>query len=256
MLRRLKDAIKRLLALFGLVIFKRSTGIYIAEEEIPGIAVKLCGSNNPLVIDGGAHTGAFVDAIRESCPGARFLCFEPDPTLASMLRGRFKGDTEIQVVQAALGMECGNAVFNINRGRATNSLASVSSLTGGVLSDLTTTVERIDVIVTTLDEELRQRGSAPCDIVKLDLQGYDLPALKGAAVALRSAKVVIVEVWFAPVYTPTPTFLDTCVFMKERGFEVYTLAGLHFGTDDRLLWSDALFVRDDAKALCNAVTIG
>lgn len=256
MIRTLKTGIKRALSLFGIVIFKRGTGIYIAEEEIPSLALRLSGIAEPMVVDGGAHKGAFVDAIRRSCPRSKFVCFEPDPTLAAGLRQRFSADPSVQVVQCALGSVSGKAIFNINQSRATNSLAPVVGGTTGVLNALTATQERIEVAVTTLDDSMRDRAVEVCDIIKLDLQGYDFPALKGAALTLKSAKVLIVEVWFAPVYTSGPTYLETCEFLRNSGFELYNLAGLHYGTNDRLMWSDAIFVRKESSRLSEPLTIG
>jgi FkbM family methyltransferase len=253
--RLLKQVLKRLLAQFGLVIFKRSSGLYFAEDKIPALALKLCSTADPLVIDGGAHRGAFVDAIRAVCPGARLVCFEPDPVSASALRERFSGDKNLLMIQSALGADCGNAVFNINRSRATNSLSTMTDATTGLLNQLTTTVDRIEVAVTTLDEAMRAHAFPACDFIKLDLQGHDLEALKGAKVALKSAKVVIVEVWFTLIYARSATFAAICEFMSEHGFAIYSLAGLHYGTDGRLLWSDALFVRNDAEVLKAPVNV-
>jgi len=255
MIRTLKLAVKALLARFGVVIFKRSTGIYIAENETPALALRLCGIAEPMVVDGGAHRGSFVEAIRKLSPGARFLCFEPDPLLADALRTKFFRNPEVQIVPSALGSACGTADFNINRSRANNSLLSSSGDTSGRLGEIMETVERIEVEVTTLDEALRRAEFGSCDILKLDLQGHDLQALAGAAHSLRTVRVVIVEVWYAPVYTDSVTFLQIFNLLHDSGFVIYTLAGLHYSTADRLLWSDAIFVRADLPVLIEPLAI-
>jgi len=254
-IRFIKQIIKKLLASFGLVIFKRSTGIYIGEDETPALALRLCGAAQPVVVDGGAHKGAFVDAVRAISRDARFLCFEPDPELAEGLRRKFAGDDHVEIVQAALGSSGGTATFNINRSRACNSLASSDGGATGVLGELMTTVDRIEVKVTTLDEAMLDARALTCDIVKLDLQGHDLEALGGAGQTLKSAKVVIVEVWFTAVYKGTVTYLEICDLLRRRGFSLYSLAGLHYSTTDRLLWSDAIFLREDSPLFAEPVTI-
>jgi FkbM family methyltransferase len=254
-IRFIKQVIKRLLAGFGLVIFKRSTGIYVSEDETPALALRLCGAVQPIIIDGGAHKGAFVDAVRKLSPEARFLCFEPDPLLAAGLREKFAGDANVQIVQAALGSTGGTATFNINRSRACNSLVSSGGGATGVLGELMVTMEKIDVEVTTLDEAMMHARVPACDIVKLDLQGHDLEALSGASQTLKSAKVIIVEVWYAPVYAGTVTYLKICDLLQNSGFSIYSLAGLHYSTTDRLLWSDAVFLRADAAQFAEPVTI-
>ena len=255
MIRFLKQIVKRLLASFGLIIFKRSTGIYIGENEIPSLALRLCGVAQPVIIDGGAHEGAFVDAVRALCPAAQFLCFEPDPSLANRLRYKYSGDPGVQIVQSALGSACGSATFNINQSRACNSLAASGSGTTGTLGTLMTTLDRIEVEVTTLDDAMRMAKIPACNIIKLDLQGHDLPALQGGVGALGLSNVVIVEVWYAPVYTNTVTYLEIFDFLRNRGFSIYALAGLHYSTADRLLWSDAVFLRSDSPLFKEPVTI-
>jgi len=253
--RFLKQVIKRLLAAFDLVIFKRSTGIYIGEHEIPALALRLCGAAQPNVIDGGAHKGAFVDTLRKLSPGTRFLCFEPDPLLATGLREKFAADAKVQIVQAALGSVGGTATLNINRSRACNSLASSGGGANGLLGDLMTTVERIEVEVTTLDDAIRHARMPSCDILKLDLQGHDLEALSGASGILKSTTVVIAEVWYAPVYAGRVTYLKICDLLEKSGFSIYSLAGLHYSTTDRLLWCDAIFLRADSAHFGEPVTI-
>lgn len=256
MIRFLKQIIKAIAARWGVVMFKRSTGIYIGEGETPTIAVRLCGTTRPMIVDGGAHEGTFVDAVRAIYPQACFVCVEPDPTLARILRERFIGDGSVCVMEMALGEASGSARLNLNASRACNSLVAASQANTGILGAMMDTTAQVDVRVATLDELLEEAAIDHCDIVKLDLQAYDLHALRGARRTLKSAKVVIVEVWYAPVYAGTVNYLDICTFMQERGFELYTLVGLHYSTTDRLLWSDAIFVRNDSDALAQSLAIG
>ena len=256
MARLLKRAIKSLAAKAGLMLFKRSTGIYIDEAETPGLVVRLCGKTAPVVVDGGAHEGAFVDAVRAHAPEACFVCFEPDPQLSQALVTRFAADSKVQVMPMALGANAGTARLNINASRSCNSLVEASSANAGTLGGLMATTAQVDVRVATLDEALVEAGHATVDIVKLDLQGFDLQALRGAPQVLQSAQVVVVEVWYAPVYAGTVNYLDIFSFMRENGFALYTLVGVHYSTSDRLLWSDAVFVRADAAVLTQALAIG
>jgi hypothetical protein len=64
-----------------------------------------------------------------------------------------------------------------------------------------------------------------------------------------------VEVWFTAVYKGTVTYLEICDLLRRRGFSLYSLAGLHYSTTDRLLWSDAIFLREDSPLFAEPVTI-
>lgn len=242
MIRFIKRSVKAIAASWGVVMFKRSTGIYLPEDEMPQLVQRLCGKAAPVVVDGGAHRGGFVSAIRRTAPEARFICFEPTPNLVEDLRVMFVNDSRVMVVGAALGDAPGTAKFHLNASSATNSLLPSSSQTAGALGALGVTQTLVEVAVTTMDAALEKLNQTEVDIIKLDLQGYDFCALLGATRTLKGASVVVVEVWFAPLYEGANDYLQICTLMNERGFVLYALTSLHYGSTDRLLWGDAVFV--------------
>lgn len=248
MIRFFKQLIKALAARWGVVMFKRSTGLYLPEDEMPLLVYRLCDKTIPLVVDGGAHKGDFVHAIRRESPSARFICFEPTPALVSDLRVMFRDDTNVTVVAIALGDSDGTAKFHLNSAPSTNSLLASADQTTGDLSALITTQTMVDVEVATMDAALARLNQTAVDIIKLDLQGYDFRALLGATQTLKHAAVVVVEVWFAPIYEGAADYLQVCNLMNDRGFSLYALTSLHYGNTDRLLWGDAVFVPRNSPA--------
>lgn len=241
----IKNLLRKILKRIGIVAFKRSSRVYIPEEETYRIVSVLVGRPNPVVIDGGAHLGDMAERFGALLPRTEFHCFEPDPMLGETLARKFAGNPQVHVVQAALGDVAGNATFNINVSRPTNSLLPSAETLQPDLKQLCTLVERIEVNVTTIDEYCRENLIEHVDVIKLDLQGYDYLALKGAAATLEKATVVLVEVLFKEFYQGCHLFPDVLRLMLDSGFELYTLCGLHYGHRDELLWSDAIFVRND-----------
>ena len=53
----LKKIIKAGLYKFGIIAMKRSSRVYLPEDESYRIAVAQCGRVDPTIIDGGAHRG-------------------------------------------------------------------------------------------------------------------------------------------------------------------------------------------------------
>jgi len=101
------------------------------------------------------------------------------------------------------------------------------------------------VEVITIDEYCRMNSIERVDVIKLDLQGYDYLALKGAAATLDKARVVLVEVLFEEIYKGCHCFPDILNLMSPQGFKLHTLCGLHYGEADELLWADAIFVKSN-----------
>lgn len=242
MIRFFKQLIKAIAARWGVVMFKRSTGLYLPEDAMPSMVYRLCGKTIPLIVDGGAHHGDFVHAIRRESPSARFICFEPTPALVSNLQVMFSNDANVTVLAMALGEGEGTAKFHLNSAPSTNSLLTSADQITGDLSALINTRAMVDVEVVTMDAALARLNQTDVDIIKLDLQGYDYRALLGATQTLKNAAVVVVEVWFAPVYEGAADYLQVCSLMNDKGFALYALTSLHYGNTDRLLWGDAIFV--------------
>jgi len=238
-----KKFIKSVLKRLGIVVFKRSTGIYLPDEEAYRIAVEQCGKSAPVIVDGGAHRGDSVRAFSSYVPNATFHCFEPDPILVGELKATFLGHRNVNVVAAALGDASDQATFNINFSKPTNSLLPTAISLPEDIQVLCKTVEQIQVDVITVDEYCTLYGLSQVDILKLDLQGYDYKALLGSKETLRNVRVVLTEVLFSEIYKGCGLFPEILNLMVENGFVLYTLSGIHYGKKDELLWADAIFVR-------------
>jgi len=106
--------------------------------------------------------------------------------------------------------------------------------------------QTIEVDGITLDR-LLQDPLAACEggLLKLDLQGYELEAMRGGALILERCDVVLTEVsFFAQAYEPRIS--DLIAFMGEAGFELYDVASIYGRPrDNRPRQGDFIFVRRD-----------
>ena len=238
---------RKILRALGIIIHKKSTGVFLSEDDLPELMFRLCNKRNPRIVDGGSHQGKFVIDLRRLAPDAEFLCFEPQPELYAFLSRRFADDPAVTVVEEALGKESGTMDLHCNEGLATSSFLEASPRVKGSLGHLLIPRHKIKVNVSTLDEALARHRWDFVDIIKLDLQGSEYSALVGASSALGKARVVAVEVWFAPLYQNVPDYLSLAKLMENRGFRLFSLSGLHYSMEDRLLWADAIFVREDSS---------
>lgn len=192
----------------------------------------------PLIIDGGANLGSITDALLGYYPSAIIHAFEPIPHLADALRAKYAHRPNVVTHAKALGAEPKTLTFH-----QLNSIDSSSFLTPSAIkkkyhgqkvavsNELTVEQVRVDDMV-----------DGDIDILKLDLQGYELEALKGAERSLPSTKLVLIEVEFVPLYENQPLFGDIDVFLRERGFFLLNLYELWTHPDGQLTSGDAIYL--------------
>jgi FkbM family methyltransferase len=92
-----------------------------------------------------------------------------------------------------------------------------------------------------------------CDLLKLDIQGGELAALRGAEGLLKNTTVIITETEFTSVYAGQPLFHDIYTYLISQGFILLNLENLGYGAykdglfgdeKSQLLWADAIFIKD------------
>ena len=146
-----------------------------------------------LVFDIGAHYGEYA-VLLAALVGAqgRVVSFEPDEAARPMLHAnvRLNGfEQRVQVEELAVFDSNSTRQLFARHGNAQSSLARTGL--GGAPTDAD--VEHYAITTTTLDDYvLDARLSAP-DYIKLDIEGAEINALRGAPNTLRSGAVILCE---------------------------------------------------------------
>jgi hypothetical protein len=81
------------------------------------------------------------------------------------------------------------------------------------------------------------------DLLKLDVQGYELEVLKGAEKALRQMSAILIEVNFIDIHKGAPLIDELVLFLRDKGFVAYDICALTRRPLDQALWqADFIFV--------------
>jgi FkbM family methyltransferase len=195
------------------------------------------------IIDVGCNEGAHVWHFL-SLHARSIICFEPIPALASKLRERFAGHSEVVIHQAAVGARNCRSLFMVNEGV----LPESGLRARGFYSNPSVVLSQIEVRVVRLDD-LALRA---VDYIKIDCEGGELDVLAGAAETIGKWRPLISVEYGAggyDVYGHRPG--DLFAWGAKAGYAVVNLFGQMFVDEaafvacvDRYYWDYLLVPRE------------
>lgn len=198
-------------------------------------------TDNPIIIDGGANYGGTIDAFLKFFPHAKIYGFEPQPLMVSRLKDKYKNNNQITILPYAMGASNSILKFNILNFEHSSSLLKPSKINFHYHKEKMNTAQEVEVEVKRTDEVINEKE---IDILKLDLQGYELEALKGYEKLLPLTKVITTEIEFIPLYEHQPLFGDIDVYLRSKGFYLLNLYELYTHPDGQLTAGDAVYLNE------------
>ncbi|MEO5588362.1 MAG: FkbM family methyltransferase [Gemmatimonadaceae bacterium] len=201
------------------------------------------------IVDVGAFVGDWTREAMTAFPGASVLMVEPRPTQEKLL----------DAVCAESGSRASYAMTAL--GRVPNSelqfFVTAKGGSGSSAYEEISDVARVATTVpsTTLDELVERRGIEPPQLLKADVQGFELEVLAGATATLAAVEVLILEVAFWPYNKGAPLMTEVLSAVKELGFRPYDVASLmRRPQDDAVVHCDMLFVNQTSPLLRDTET--
>ena len=201
---------------------------------------KRYGLQVKMAIDGGAAEGGWAVELRQVWPQAKVLCVEPRDEAQAQLKRVAAELGDVHVAQTLLGATDGQVEF-FECGYQSSILKDAEGKEWGT---------KTTAPITTLDSLITKMGLPDPDLIKLDLQGFELECLRGASRCLKNAQAAILEVSFYEFQKGAPLVAEVVQFMSERGYRLYDVLGLWHRTDaGGLAYGDWLFVSESSPLL-------
>lgn len=198
--------------------------------------------NCKTVVDIGANRGQFALVAARCFPEARIIAFEPLPGPAEKFRRVFAGDRRVVLHQCALGAASGTAEMHVSGRDDSSSLLPITPLQSSMFPG-TAECGRQTVQVQRLDEILTAADLEPPALLKLDVQGYELEALRGCGGLLRCFAHVYAECSFVEFYQGQALAEEVFGFLEGCGFDRPTPQNLEVSSAGAPIVGDFLFQR-------------
>lgn len=194
------------------------------------------------VVDIGANRGQFALVARHCFPAAAIVSFEPLPGPAAVYRALFAGDDRARLVEAAIGSEPGEATIHLSARDDSSSLLPITARQNALFPG-TAEAGTAAIRVARLADHVSAADLAAPALLKLDVQGFELPALAGCEALLDRFAWVYVECSFVELYAGQ-AFADAVIaWLRERGFALRGVYNMAYDIEGPAVQADFLLGR-------------
>ena len=220
----LGSLLRRGLDKLGYVLWKRA---YIRYGVDPFLDVQRLSAiwRGPVrtVFDVGANVGQTTVEALAAFPEAKILAFEPHPQTFGFLRARVS-DERAALHNMALGDQAGDVTMYEYGGSGDASLAN--SLVPNARQTVLYNYKAIERVITcaTLDTFCADNHIDRIDLLKIDVEGFEMSVLRGGEGLLRDGRVSFVYMEFNDLY-PLPgaaggSLLELGDYLAKFGFKL------------------------------------
>ncbi len=234
--------VRLLKVLYSLSHFACWRGLYLgvapAIEHLP-VLRKLSIDG---IIDVGANRGQFSLTCILCHPAVPIVAFEPIPGEAAIYRRLFADRKGVDLIQSAVGDTNCEATLNISAKADSSSLLPIGENQIQIFPG-TEAIGTINVQIQRLDEHSHSWRNRNNQLLKLDVQGYELSVLRGAVNTLRRCAHVYAECSEIPLYNGQALREEVVSFLREHGFTVRGRYNPSYKAE-QLIQADYLFSRD------------
>jgi len=194
------------------------------------------------VVDIGANRGQFALAARASYPHARIVAFEPLPGPARVFRQVFANEPQVSLHEAAVGPEAVRVDMHVSARDDSSSLLPIGREQTRIFPG-TEEAGTAPVDVRRLEEVLHPEEIVSPALLKLDVQGFELEALRGCEPLLELFSWVYCECSFRTLYEGQALADDVIAWLRGHGLKLIGVYNLGFDKDGKAVQADFMFER-------------
>lgn len=173
----------------------------------------------PVVLDVGANTGEWSARLLQYFPQARLFMIEPQPACQTEIRQRQLAGSVL--IPKAVSDQGGQRIRLFTNGD-TSGIASLHERRDSCFEGLE--FAPLDVETVTVDQVIDEHGLEVVDFMKMDIEGHELHALRGASRSLRDGKIRALTFEFGSSNINSRSyFRDFWDLLTPHGYRLYRI---------------------------------
>lgn len=194
------------------------------------------------LVDVGANVGQFTLLTVALHPNVNVEAFEPLPAPASVFRRLFQGNDRVKLHQVAIGPSATSAAMNVARRNDSSSLLPITARQTESFPG-TDKIGTEQIKVVTLSSVVSPDAIRAPAFLKLDVQGYELEALRGCRDLLHIFEYVYAELSFVEFYEGQAMAYEVIDFLAQEGFLIDGMYNTQYDASGKSIQCDCLFKR-------------
>ncbi|MBP1731652.1 MAG: hypothetical protein H6Q55_2081 [Deltaproteobacteria bacterium] len=214
---------------------RRRVGVHLGRPD-SGWSLSLLrrlGFSPRSTMDVGAFLGNWARICLSVFPKTKLTCIEPQDARQKDLQELAEQHPNVRILQVLLGRQerCDVPFAEIGPG------SSVLLPSSGETSKQ----------MTTIDHLIETRVCEAPELLKLDVQGYEMEVLEGYTRHFDACQVIQCELSLLPLVPGAPLLHDIVAYLKSRDFVMCDIDEIIHSPGDGAVWQvDALFCRIDS----------
>lgn len=171
--------------------------------------------------------------LKEIFPDLKHFSFEPVEEYYDFIQKNYQG-YDYELTRAALSDRDGESLLSITKlGSDTVTHSSLDGALGGDVAE-----SRV-IKTITLDTFLQDKECSQPYLLKLDVDGHELPILRGAEDTLKRTSCVVIE-------SPLCYLSERVIYLESKGFHLWDITDLCYYYDN-LHQVDLIFLNGEVK---------
>lgn len=210
-------------------------GVFASAEHRPVLSPEF-----QTIVDIGANKGQFALACREWAPNARVISFEPLKTPAKIFRALFSGDDKVSLNEVAIGPKIQRSVIHVSAHEDSSSLLPIGP---NQIALYPGTEEKavVEIDIAPLPSYLIPEDIKSPAMLKLDVQGFEMEALKGCESIIKKFDVIYCECSFVELYSGQKLAYEVIEWLHQHQFNFAGIFNASYDHSGQVIQADFLF---------------